>query len=371
LRRIRATSIMTPTAPNTVRAIRLWLLTVAVLVFALVLVGGTTRMTESGLSIVEWKPVTGTLPPLSSEAWQAEFEKYQTIPQYAQRNFGMSLEQFKTIFWWEWAHRFLGRLVGVAFLLPFLWFLWRGWVPRGMKARLWGLFALGGLQGAVGWWMVASGLVERTDVSQYRLATHLTLASFIFAALIWTALRLQPSEAPPAPSRVRNGAGWLVFLVLFQIYLGALVAGLDAGLIYNTWPLIDGSFVPHPDRLFFETPAWRNLFENTLTVQFNHRMMAYLLWIVVVLHALDTMRALRRGPAVVNSILLAVAVTVQAVIGIMTLLAQAPIGFALLHQGMAMIVLAIAVAHAAMLSPRRERAAEAPLSPPVPVPGRR
>lgn len=361
---------MTSTAPNTVRAIRLWLLTVAVLVFALVLVGGATRMTESGLSITEWKPVTGALPPLSAAEWQAEFERYQTIPQYTERNFGMSLDQFKTIFWWEWAHRFLGRLVGVAFLLPFLWFLWRGWVPRGMKARLWGLFALGGLQGAVGWWMVASGLVGRTDVSQYRLATHLTLASIIFAALIWTALRLQPSDKRPAPSRLRSVAGWLVVLVLFQIYLGALVAGLDAGLIYNTWPLIDGSFVPKVGRLFFDTPAWRNLFENTLTVQFNHRMVAYLLWIVVILHALDTMRSLRRGPAVVNAILLAAAVTTQAAIGIVTLLAQAPIELALLHQGMAMIVLAIAVTHAAILLPRRERTAAVPLSPPVPAPGR-
>jgi heme a synthase len=357
---------------NTCRAVRLWLVIVAALVFALVLVGGATRMTESGLSIVEWRPVTGTLPPLSEKAWQAEFEKYQTIPQYAQRNLGMSLQDFKTIYWWEWTHRFLGRVVGAVFLLPFLWFLWRGWIAPGMKARLWGIFALGGLQGAVGWWMVASGLSGRTDVSQYRLATHLTLASVILAALIWAALRLElPHIAHPAPARIRRGAGALVFLVLLQIYLGALVAGLDAGLIYNTWPLIDGTFVPELGRLFFDAPWWRNFFENTLTVQFTHRMMGYALWVVAVLHALDTVRALGRGPAVVNGLLLAAAVTLQAVIGIVTLLAQAPIELALLHQGTAMIVLAIAVAHAAMVTPSRTRVSERQISPPVPAPGRR
>jgi heme a synthase len=357
---------------NTYRAIRLWLAIVATLVFALVLVGGATRMTESGLSIVEWRPVTGTLPPLSADAWQAEFEKYQTIPQYTQRNLGMSLQDFKTIYWWEWTHRFLGRVVGAVFLLPFLWFLWRGWVPAGQKARLWGLFVLGGLQGAVGWWMVASGLVNRTDVSQYRLATHLTLASVIFAALIWTALRLEPAREKPAmPTRIRTGAGVLVALVLMQIYLGALVAGLDAGLIYNTWPLIDGAVIPDFARLFFESPLWRNLFENALTVQFNHRMMGYALWALALIHAIAVVRAVRRGPAVVNGILLAAAVTAQAAIGIVTLLAQAPIPLALTHQGMAMIVLAIAVAHAATVIPQRQRAAEGPISPPVPVPGRR
>jgi heme a synthase len=160
-------------------AIRVWLLAVAAMIFAMVLVGGATRLTESGLSITEWQPVTGTIPPLSETAWQAEFEKYKAIPQYQQMNRGMSLAEFKTIFWWEWAHRLLGRLIGAAFLLPFLWFLWRGRVEPGLRSRLWAIFGLGALQGAVGWWMVASGLAERTEVSQYRLAFHLTLVCVI------------------------------------------------------------------------------------------------------------------------------------------------------------------------------------------------
>src|SRR5581483_686285 len=172
------------------RIIRAWLVVVAALVFALVLVGGATRLTGSGLSIVEWKPVTGVMPPLSHEGWQAEFDKYKTIPQYRERNRGMSLDEFKTIYWWEWAHRLLGRVVGAVFLLPFLWFLWRGWVEPGLRGRLWAIFGLGALQGAVGWWMVASGLVDRVAVAHERLAFHLTLACLIYVAIVWTAQRL-------------------------------------------------------------------------------------------------------------------------------------------------------------------------------------
>ena len=165
------------------RAIRLWLYAVAALIFAMVLVGGATRLTESGLSIVEWKPVTGALPPLSEAAWQAEFDKYKTIPQFRHLNSGMTLGEFKTIFWWEWTHRLMGRLIGAAFLLPFLWFLMKGWIEPGLRWRLWAIFALGALQGGVGWWMVASGLADRVEVSQYRLAIHLILACVIFAAI--------------------------------------------------------------------------------------------------------------------------------------------------------------------------------------------
>jgi cytochrome c oxidase assembly protein subunit 15 len=346
------------------RAIILWLAAVAALVFALILVGGATRLTESGLSIVEWKPVTGVLPPLSVEAWQAEFEKYQTIPQYAQRNLGMSLADFKTIYWWEWTHRLLGRVIGAAYLLPFLWFLWRGWITPGLRPLLWGIFALGGLQGAVGWWMVASGLADRTEVSQYRLATHLLLACIIFAALIWTAQRISADiamfgqlrgkglgTATSIPTRrIRTTAAVLVVLVLLQIYLGALVAGLRAGLTYNTWPLIDGAFIPDAGRLFFDSPLWRNFFENTLTVQFDHRMVAYALWVLAVEHAADVWMTAKRGPVVGSAILLAAAVTLQATVGIATLLAQAPIDLALLHQAVAMLVLATAVIHAARLA---------------------
>jgi heme a synthase len=341
--------IRVPASETQSRAVRRWLLAVAALVFATIVVGGATRLTESGLSIVEWKPVTGTLPPLTRDAWQVEFEKYQAIPQYQAINRGMSLAQFKTIYWWEWSHRMLGRAVGAAFLLPFLWFLWRGWIEPRLRARLWAIFALGALQGAVGWWMVSSGLAERISVSQYRLAFHLTLACVIYAALVWTAQRLAPQVPEATPVRIRTSAWALLAVVLVQIYLGALVAGLDAGLAYNTWPLIDGALVPASDRLLFLTPAWRNLFENGLTVQFNHRMLAYGLWTVAVLHTIDVAHTLRRGPALMGSLLLAAALTVQAVIGIATLVYQAPLGLALLHQGMAVLVLTAAVVHAARL----------------------
>ena len=332
-------------------AVRLWLLAVAALIFVMVLVGGATRLTESGLSIVEWQPVTGTIPPLSEAAWRAEFEKYKTIPQYREVNRGMSLSDFKTIYWWEWAHRLLGRLIGAAFLLPFLWFLWRGWVGPGLRWRLWAIFGLGAVQGAVGWWMVSSGLAERTSVSQYRLAFHLTLACAIYAAILWTAQRLVPRPVAFVPRRAAVTASILVVLVLVQIYLGALVAGLRAGLIYNTWPLIDGAIVPKAASLFFAEPWWRNFFENTLTVQFNHRMMAYAIVIVALPHLVDAMRtpspALRAG-----AVTLAVAVMLQAALGIVTLLAQAPLALALAHQGMAMAVLTVAVWHAERQSHR-------------------
>ena len=219
------TMIGTITSDAHTRAVRLWLYAVAALVLAMVLVGGVTRLTESGLSITEWKPVMGVVPPLSQEAWQAAFEKYQAIPQYREMNSGMSLEAFKTIYWWEWTHRLLGRVIGAAFLLPFLFFLWRGWVAPSLRPRLWFIFGLGALQGAVGWWMVASGLAERVDVSQYRLATHLLLACLIYVAIIFTARRIDERAAPPqpVPSRIRAGAIALVVLVLAQIYLGALV----------------------------------------------------------------------------------------------------------------------------------------------------
>ncbi len=329
------------------RATRLWLLTVAALVFMTVLVGGATRLTESGLSIVEWKPVAGILPPLSDGEWQAEFGKYKAIPQYRELNRGMSLDQFKTIFWWEWAHRLLGRMIGAAFLLPFLWFLWRGWIEPGLRARLWLIFGLGAFQGAVGWWMVASGLAERVSVSQYRLAFHLTLACTIYVALLWTARGLSARGRIAAPRRLRAGALALLVLVLFQIYLGALVAGLDAGLSYNTWPLIDGSFVPDAARLFFDAPRWHNFFENTLTVQFDHRMMAYALWLLALLHAIDAHA--RGGGIFAGALALAAAVTIQAGIGILTLLSQAPLSLALAHQGMALVVLTAATLHAARL----------------------
>ena len=203
----------------------------------------------------------------------------------------MSLSDFKTIFWWEWSHRLLGRVIGAVYLLPFLYFLWRGGMSAELRRRLWLIFGLGALQGAVGWWMVASGLSERVEVSQYRLATHLVLALLIFAAVVWTLRRL--GDRPPlrAASRMRITSVALLVLTFVQLYLGALVAGLRAGLVYNTWPTIDGGFVPASARLWFETPWWRNLFENALTVQFEHRMTAYALFLLAAFHAIDLLRA--------------------------------------------------------------------------------
>jgi cytochrome c oxidase assembly protein subunit 15 len=342
------------------RAIRLWLYAVAAMVLAMVLVGGATRLTESGLSITEWQPVMGVVPPLNQTQWQAEFEKYQAIPQYRELNRGMSLDAFKTIYWWEWTHRLIGRTIGAVFLLPLLWFLWRGWIGPGLRARLWVIFGLGALQGAVGWWMVASGLAHRVEVSQYRLATHLSLACIIYIAILWTAQRLDEQESAPSTGAIRATAIGLLVMVLGQIYLGALVAGLRAGYVYNTWPLIDGALVPHASRLFFDVPLWRNFFENTLTVQFDHRMLAYAIWIVAVLHAVNTVRTVRVGPAAVGASALAVAVTLQAALGIATLLEVVPISLALSHQAMAMVVLSVATLHAANVTEPLPRALPAP-----------
>jgi heme a synthase len=337
-----------PGSDRHARAVRRWLLAVAAMIFLTLVVGGATRLTESGLSITEWKPVTGVLPPLSEPAWQMEFKAYQAIPQYKELNRGMSLDQFKVIYWWEWTHRLLARSTGAVFLLPFLFFLWRGWVPPRLRVRLWVLFGAGAFLGLVGWWMVSSGLAGsgRVSVSQYRLAFHLTLACAIYAAVLWTAQQMTPQPPVREPARLRFGALAVAILVLMQIYLGALVAGLDAGLVFNTWPQIDGAFIPDAARLWFLHPAWRNFFENTLTVQFDHRMMAYLIWLVAMFHANDAWDMRRET---LGAVILAGAVTLQAALGIATLLAQAPIELALVHQMAAILVFTIAVVHAERL----------------------
>ena len=347
-----------------IRPVRWWLIAVAVLIAVMVLVGGATRLTESGLSIVEWKLVTGVLPPLNAVQWNEAFEGYKAIPQYRQLNAGMSLDEFKTIFWWEWSHRVLGRVIGAAYLLPFLWFLWRGTLGAELRRRLWVIFGLGALQGAVGWWMVASGLSQRVEVSQYRLATHLVLALLIFAGIVWTLRRL--GEAVPAAATPRLKISAMIFLALtfVQLYLGALVAGLRAGKIYNTWPEIDGGLVPAAARLFFETPWWRNLFENTLTVQFEHRMMAYTLLVIAVLHVLDATLQRAGKPVVDGALWLLGVVALQAVLGILTLLNQAPMDLALAHQAVAIAVLTLAVLQAERLTvSRREPAMQGMVQP--------
>ncbi|MHA1189637.1 MAG: COX15/CtaA family protein [Alphaproteobacteria bacterium] len=328
------------------RLVRFWLYAVAALVVLMVLVGGATRLTDSGLSITEWKPVTGAVPPFSEATWLAEFDKYKAIPEYRLVNRGMSLAQFKTIYWWEWGHRFLGRLIGLAFAVPFAMFLLTGHLRRRHVPVMGGLLLLGGLQGAVGWWMVASGLVERVDVSQYRLAVHLTLASFIFASLIAVAAtfeRPRDRTSPMAlPVRASTGliAGLIIALVFAQIFAGGLVAGLDAGMAYNSWPLMDGRIVP--GGLLVMEPAWRNFFENALTVQFAHRMVAYGIVLLVFFHAVQLRRSGNPGAAR-RALWLVAAVLVQVALGIATLVAQVPTALALAHQAGAMVLLGIAV----------------------------
>jgi cytochrome c oxidase assembly protein subunit 15 len=341
-----------------IRAVRWWLISIAALIAIMVLVGGATRLTESGLSIVEWKPLTGALPPLDQAQWTQAFEAYKTIPQYREMNAGMNLAEFKTIFWWEWSHRLLGRVIGVAFLLPFLWFMRRGRVAADLRWRLWLIFGFGGLQGAVGWWMVASGLSQRIEVSHYRLATHLVLALLIFAAIVWTLRRLTDRPRVAASSRLKITALALVMLTFVQLYLGALVAGLRAGKVYNTWPDIDGGLIPSAARLFFDAPWWRNLFDNALTVQFEHRMTAYALFVAAVLHALDAVRS-RAGTAAINGALwLAAAITLQATLGILTLLNRVPLDLALAHQAVAIAVLTLAVFQVERLAGRPMESAQ-------------
>lgn len=326
------------------RQIRIWLGVVVFALFALVLVGGATRLTESGLSITEWKPIHGVIPPLSAAEWEEEFTLYKQIPQYSQMNNDMTVEGFKTIFWWEWAHRALARSIGVIFALPLAFFWLTGRIERRLKLPLLGILALGGFQGFIGWWMVSSGLVNRTDVSQYRLATHLIIACLIFSACLWILRGLSPhrSDAPPTRYSILVAAG-IAVMALFQIYLGALVAGLDAGLSYNTWPLMDGTLVPGD--LFIQSPGWRNLFENPKTVQFVHRCGAYVLLALVVIHMIANLRLAPHSTHARRSVVLACLVLLQASIGIMTLILQVPIVWGVAHQAGALIVLGFAIAH--------------------------
>ena len=318
----------------------------AALVFAMVVVGGATRLTESGLSITEWKLVTGVLPPLSEAAWQAEFDNYKQIPQFAQVNADMTLAGFRTIYFWEWGHRLLGRLLGFAFAVPLAWFWLRGRLTPGLKATLLALLGLGGLQGAVGWWMVKSGLVDRIEVSQYRLALHLLLASLTFGGLVWVATGLRPTAPEAQPPRLRAAALALLALTLLQIGLGALVAGLRAGLTYNTWPLMDGRLIPPWADLTRQAPGWSNFFENVTTVQFDHRMIAYALLALALWHAWDARRKAPGAGVARRATVVAALVCAQAALGVATLLLAAPRHAALAHQAVAMFVLGMAAVHA-------------------------
>jgi cytochrome c oxidase assembly protein subunit 15 len=324
-------------------AVRWWLYAVLAVLFSLVIVGGATRMTESGLSITEWNPIHGAIPPLNDAEWQEEFQKYQQIPQYTEMNKGMTLDAFKSIFWMEWAHRLLARGVGFIFALPLLYFAATRRIERGLGPKLVGILLLGGLQGAVGWWMVASGLVDRVDVSQYRLATHLTLAAFIFTATMVVARGLAPHSQPAADRSTQRLAGILVILVLIQLYLGGLVAGLHAGLSYNTWPLMDGKVIPGD--LFILEPAWRNLFENPKTVQFIHRVGAYVVFVVALWQMIATFRRQPGTTHARRAAILFLLVLLQATLGIGTLVMHVPMDLALTHQAFALVVLGFAAAH--------------------------
>ncbi|MBO6853325.1 MAG: COX15/CtaA family protein [Marivivens sp.] len=317
-------------------AIRLWLMVIFALVAVMIAVGGMTRLTDSGLSITEWAPVTGALPPMNEADWQSEFDKYRQIPEYQLQNKGMSLSEFQFIYWWEWGHRQLGRVIGLVWGAGFLFFWATKRIPAGWTPRLLLLGGLGGLQGAIGWWMVSSGLEEgMLDVASYRLATHLGLAFVIFGFLAWYMFLLGRSEADlmqarraAEPKLFGMGTGLMHFAFL-QILLGALVAGIDAGRAFPTWPLMgDGFFPPEPFQI---TPVWRNFFEDAGLVQFMHRMSGYLLFIFAIVVWLRSKRSPNSQTRFAFTMVLGV-MFLQMTVGIMTVLYSAPVHIAIVHQ---------------------------------------
>ena len=343
----------TPAARETDLAARwqvaAWLLICCALVFSMVVVGGITRLTHSGLSMVEWQPIVGTIPPLDETQWQEVFQKYQQTPEYQKINRGMSLDEFKGIFWWEYIHRLLGRAIGVVFFVPLLYFIARGKVTRRLAPGLLGIFLLGALQGALGWYMVRSGLVDDPRVSQYRLTAHLGMAFLIFAAMFSTALGLlTPAPAPtdPARGRLRRYASGLSALIFLMVLSGGLVAGIRAGLAYNTFPLMNGHVVP-PEYLTLQ-PWWSNLFNNMAAVQFNHRLIAWLLFFLVPWFWLASRKVQLTPRARLACKTLPLVLALQITLGISTLLLIVPIPLAAAHQAGAMLLFATAlwVSHA-------------------------
>ncbi len=322
-----------------------WLFVVAVLVFAMVILGGTTRLTNSGLSITQWQPIRGVIPPLSPAQWTVEFSHYQRIPQYKFVNKGMSLDAFKGIYWWEWAHRLLGRVVGVVFAVPFAIFLYRKKVPQGLIWRCWLLLALGGLQGLVGWWMVSSGLADRVEVAPERLTVHLGLALVVFCMLVWTGLDAWNGPARPVMRpRWPLVAAVLAAGVFLQILLGGLVAGNRAGLVYNDWPLMNGRLFPSD---YWQGGLWRSVLHSRAAVQLHHRLGAYLLFTAAWTGAVLARRSHWLPPgAKTLAFVLAGLVTIQACLGIVTLRLGDPLVLAVVHQAFAALVLAAAVAFA-------------------------
>ncbi len=327
------------------KAVAVWLFVVAAFVLAMVVVGGATRLTGSGLSITEWRPVTGAIPPLGDAAWQAEFARYRQIPQYAQVNLGMGLADFKAIYWWEWSHRLLGRLTGLVFFLPFLVFAIRREIPRRLFLRLGVIFVLGALQGAIGWWMVASGLSERVQVAPERLMVHLGLAFALLGALVWTGLDAWAGGARQTlPSPWGRRANLLIGLIGLQILLGALVAGNDAGLVYNDWPLMNGRLIPEA---YAGEGVWATLAHSAGAVQLHHRLVAYVLTAVALAIGWAAWRSnylARESKALAMAT--AAAVLLQATLGVATLLAGVPIALGIAHQVAAALVLLLAITFA-------------------------
>jgi cytochrome c oxidase assembly protein subunit 15 len=338
------------------RAVGIWLLVIAAIIAGMVTIGGLTRLTGSGLSITQWDLLMGAIPPLSNAQWQDAFHKYQQIPQYIREHQGMSLDAFKGIFWWEWTHRLLGRLLGVLFFVPFLWFAWRGAIARREYPRMLILFALGGLQGFVGWWMVESGLEMRISVSQYRLAIHLGVAIILIGAILWTALEyLRGKSLAAKPAPLAKWAIAFVGLVYFQMLLGAIVAGLHAGLIYNTWPSMDGFFIP--DTVWFYQPRYLNFTENGALSQFDHRMVAYTIAVASVALWLRGRFAGLTGAARISGEMILILTALQIVLGIVTLLNQVPTDLAAAHQATAVALFSTALWHAYELRRRSAQAA--------------
>ena len=334
-------------------AVANWLLTLCGLIFVMVIVGGITRLTESGLSITEWKPISGAIPPLTEADWQRELELYRQIPEYQQINRGMSLDEFKFIYFWEWVHRQLGRVIGLAALIPLLWFLAKKAIPDGYKLRTASIFVLVCIQGAIGWWMVASGLTERTDVSHLRLAVHLLVALFIFGLALWIALDLRTAGA--VRQKVPTLAIWAFAILGLQLLFGAYVAGLNAGHAFNSWPLMGEEI--YPSGAPWLEPALRNLVDNPITVQFIHRWLAFGVLAMAILLAARVKRVGGRR----ESLFLHSAVGIQILLGIWTLVSGVSFHVAVAHQGMATLVVAafVAAAHrlalaeaAALPSPR-------------------
>lgn len=342
------TGVAARSLDSRLKPVRIWLFAIAGLVFAMVVVGGATRLTGSGLSITEWQPILGVVPPMSEAAWQDAFEKYRQIPEYSQINPGMSLDGFKAIYWWEWMHRLLGRLIGVVFFIPFAVFLMRGSIPRAAIPRIAALFVLGGAQGALGWFMVKSGLADRVDVSEYRLAAHLALAVAIAGYAFWLALSIRESTqterkglAQTSPMPIKLGAGILAGLVYLQIIAGAFVAGLKAGQASSTWPLMNGEiFPPGLDLL---SPWYVNLFENPLTAQFAHRALAYAIAILAAAFAVYVWNAEPSRGLRLPMLATIAAVLIQTALGVATIVYGVPLALALAHQANAILVLALAL----------------------------